>query len=58
MTWFQLVQREEPESRPATRQPSWLVPNSAFFLNPAIVTRPKAEPETIRPRLRLLRPVR
>ena len=50
MTWFQLVRREEPQSRPTPR----LVPNSAFFLNPAILVRPQVEPTPARPQLRLV----
>ena len=51
MNWFQLVEREEPQSRETLR----LVPNSAFFLNPAILARPQAEPAPVRPQRRLLR---
>lgn len=40
MTWFQLLEREEPEPP----QPERLVPNSAFFLNPALVPQKQDEP--------------
>ena len=51
MTWFQLLEREEPKFHPPLR----LVPNSAFFLNPALPIHPQAEPAPSRPQLRLLR---
>ncbi len=58
MTWFQLVEREEPKTRSADWRPPWLVPNSAFFLNPTILQRPQPEPVPVRPPIRLLRLVR
>ncbi|MEM7353440.1 MAG: hypothetical protein AAF657_21770 [Acidobacteriota bacterium] len=51
MTWFQLVQSEIPQSPKTVR----LVPNSAFFLNPALLDRPRVEPAFVRPQLRRLR---
>lgn len=56
MTWFQLLERDEPKTQLLTGQPPVrLVPNSAFFLNPALLTRPQVEPARTRPQLRLLR---
>ncbi len=51
MTWFQLLESKEPQSY----RPLKLVPNSAFFLNPALLTQPQVEPTPPRPQLRLLR---
>ena len=51
MTWFQLLEREEPKTYPPVK----LAPNSAFFLNPALLTKPQVEPAPTRPQLRLLR---
>lgn len=50
MTWFQLVEHQNPEPYPSQR----LVPNSAFFLNPAITAKPQHEPVPVQPQLRLL----
>ena len=51
MTWFQLIQPDEPEPRQAVR----LVPNSAFFLNPALPARPQPETVPVRPEVQGLR---
>ncbi len=55
MTWFQLIRSDETEPRPAAKLAGKLVPNSAFFLNPALPLFPDTEPETVRPEPRLPR---
>ncbi len=47
MTWFQLA--DSLNSKPEPRQPTRLVPNSALFLNPALL-RPAAKPKSTDPR--------
>ena len=49
MTWFQLVRNDETEPRPAAKLAGKVLPNSAFFLNPALPPIPHTEPETVRP---------